>query len=232
MTVGGARMDEEPNDDESHTVVVGFGHSRGLRAERLATLALVLIIVAIIKPWGPGSPPAAVIRPSETALATAVPTVGPLLADLPCVGGRWSVEADERWVETVLRTWVLTDAVEATGPTDPAIRFVTVAAQQVISLGYCAAFGDDAGLKPTVTFFRLTPYPMIVPTTTFRMAPEAEAAANVLFRPAAIPKPSALVVEPMTWPAGRYVMRIDGPAGYRRYLGVDVRLVLTSLAAP
>ena len=221
----GRMADEGPREAR-----VEIGHEPGRRADRIVIVGLVLVLIAIVKPWGATKPAEPASRPLPTTEATAEPTSTVPLADLPCVGGRWSIEADERWVGTVLRTWVLTDPIDVDLPSDSRITFVTVAAQQVISLGYCASFGDDAGPATQVTFFRLDPAPVVVPTTPFHMPPEAEAAANLLFRPDGAAVPGASGMSTMTWPAGRYVIRVDGPGGYRRMLGVDVRLVLVQAA--
>jgi hypothetical protein len=228
------RREGPPEDDELGEVPrenrIVFGHAEGRRASRIAWIGIALLLLAFVKPWAPFRGDEAPARPdAPIVVATAGPTPFVPPMEVPCVGGRWSVEADERWVGTVVRTWVLTDAVEASGPTDPAIRFVTVAAQQIISIGYCPPSGEAGGPDTRVTFFRLGVNVYEVPTTRFLMPPEAEAAANLLYRPmsARLVQPTTMV--PPSWSAGRYVMRIDGADGYRRWLGVDVRLVLTDL---
>jgi hypothetical protein len=212
----------EPVLHESHALV---GGGTGRRAERVAVLAGVLVLLAVVKPWGADKPAEVAHRPAPSVAATE----RVFFADLPCTGGRWLIEADERWAGDVVRTWVLTDAAEATGPTDPQIRFVTVAAPQVLSIGYCPALWDDARPHSNLTIYRLGPPVAIVATSPFRIPKEADAAANDLFRPAASSAPGASGAAPGTWPAGRYVMRVDGPDGYRRWLGLEIRLILIDL---
>jgi hypothetical protein len=211
--------------DEPLAVHVRIERREGRRAERIGWLAVVLVVVAVMKPWGKlGDPPAAAPGVVFATPVTA-PTQEPIAADLPCVGGRWSIEADERWVGTVVRTWVLTDSVDATGPEDDRIPFVTVAAEQVIALGWCPPF-HDAEPNTTALFFRLDPNSTVIETTPVQMLREAEAMANVLYRPAPLGPARASQAPPPTWPNGRYVIRIDGADGYRRWLGVDVRIVV------
>ena len=223
----------EPVQHESHARI---DHRVGRRAERIALVGGILLLIAIVKPWGQPAAAPEPARPARPAATTAAATAG-RVAEPPCLGLRWVIEADERWPGEVVRTWVLTDPVEATGPNDPAIRFVTVAAQQVLSLGYCPSIQDDAGPNSKVTVYRLDPtpghlvVPNIVATVPHQMPSEAEAAANVLYRLAprldSSPPPDAA-----SWPTGRYVLRVDGPAGYRRWLGVDVLLIVLAPTAP
>jgi hypothetical protein len=200
-------------EDERLAVHVRIERREGRRAERIGWLAVVLVVVAVMKPWGKLGDPPAPARGGAFATPVSAPTREPIAADLPCVGGRWSIEADERWVGTVVRTWVLTDSVDATGPEDGRIRFVTVAAEQVIALGWCPPF-HDAEPNTTATFFRLDPDATAILTTPVQMRQEAEAMANILFQPA----PIASAGTTPTWPDGRYVIRIDGQDGYRRWL--------------
>jgi len=124
-----------------------------------------------------------------------------------------------------LISWILTDASQATGPTDPKIEFVVVAAQQVLAIGYCPAYRDDSRPHDNVTIYRLAPTVAVVPTELVRVPKEADAAANDLFAPRTTPGPSGAGDGQITWGTGRYVMRIQGPEGYLRWLGVEIRLI-------
>jgi len=218
----------EPVQHESHA---RLDHRQGRTAERIAVVGAVLLLVAIVKPWGQPAATPEPARPARPAATGAVATDAGPVAEPPCVSKHWLIEADERWGHDLVRTWVLTDAVEATGPLDPAIRFVPVAAHQVLSLGYCPSVDDEAGLHTKVTVYRLDPTLGIVAIVPYQMPREADAAANVLYRlaPRAAGSQSP---DAVSWPTGRYVLRVDGPAGYRRWLGVDVMLILVPPSAP
>jgi hypothetical protein len=208
-------------EPEFHETRVRLGHEPGRTPERLVIVALVLLGLLVVKPWGPTPEPATAPGPA----ASVAPTPEVLFNDLPCSGHMWLVEADTRWAGQVVRSWILTDASTATGPTDPGIEFVVVAAQQVLSIGYCPAYRDDSRPHDTVTIYRLAPTVAEVPTEPVRVPKEADAAANDLFAPRATPGPSGAAGGPISWGPGRYVMRIQGPEGYLRWLGVEIRLI-------
>ena len=210
-----------------HESRASMGHERGRSADRLALVALAILIVLIIKPWGPTPEPAA--APLPPARPTATPA---LLADLPCAGGLWLVEADTRWAGHTVRSWILTDAATATGPTDPAIPFVVVAGQQVLAVGYCPPYLDDRRPHEQLTIYRLTPTVSEVPTTIVRVPREAEAAANELFAPLSTPGPNGQAPRQVTWSPGRYVLRIETSGDYERWLGFEIRIIGLGTGAP
>lgn len=216
----------EPVFHESH---VSIGHEPGRTPERLVVVGLVLLVLLIIKPWGPTPQQATAPGPMASIAATTAPVS---YADLPCSAGMWLIEADTRWADQIVRSWILTDAVEATGPTDPNIPFVVVAAQQVLAIGYCPSYHDDTRPHERLTIYRLDPAVSTVITTPVRVPREADAAENELFAPMATPGASGQAPSVATWAAGRYVIRIDGPAGYRRWLSVEVRLISTGQPNP
>jgi hypothetical protein len=209
----------EPEFHESRT---SLGHEPGRTPERLIIAAVILLVLFIVKPWGP-TPEVATAPGPVASVAPTPETVR--FNDLPCSGRMWLVEADTRWAGEVSRSWILTDAAQATSPTDPRIQFVVVAAQQVLSIGYCPAYRDDARPHDTVTIYRLAPTVSLVQTEQVRVPKEADAAANDLFAPISIPRPSDDGGKPISWGPGRYVIRIQGPEGYLRWLGVEIRLM-------
>jgi hypothetical protein len=216
----------EPAFHESH---VSIGHGAGRTPERLIVVGLVLLVVLIVKPWG--ATPEQATAPGP--VASIAPTPSPIaFADLPCSGRMWLIEADTRWADQVVRSWILTDPSEASGPTDPSIKFVVVAAQQVLAIGYCPSYHDDQRPHDNLTIYRLEPTVSTVITTPVQVPREADAAANELFAPMATPGPSGQAPGAAEWASGRYVIRIDGSAGYRRWLGVEVRLIAPGQASP
>jgi hypothetical protein len=226
MTRSQADPDTEPVFHESR---VSIGHGPGRTPERLMLIGLVLLVLLVIKPWGPTPEPATAPGPVLHVDPTATP---PSFKDMPCAGRMWLVEADARWAGQTVRYWVLTDAVEATGPTDPNIRFVVVAAQQVLSIGYCPSYHDDTRPHDRLTIYRLDPAVTTVITTPVQVPRDADAAQNELFAPMVTPGPSGQAPGVAGWAAGRYVIRIDGPDGYRRWLGVEVRLISAGMPSP
>ena len=207
----------EPIASDFH-VKLGRGGAR--RPEQLMVVVGTLLFIAMVKPWGEPAPAAVgPVRPAHTVAPT---EPGPSV-DVLCTGGQWLIEAAERWAGSFARTWVFTEAVEARSPTDPAIGFVTVVAQQIIAIGYCPSFWDDSRPHRALTIYRLERNgdAVVVPTVPVRLAQKAGAAANVLFQPV---HGEDTGFGPL-WAAGRYVMHISGPGDYERWLGFDIRLV-------
>lgn len=211
----------EPVVHETH---VRIGREPGRRAERIAIVAIVVLFVAMVKPWGPGPV-------DENAGRRQQPIVEPTerisYVDLPCSGARhWLIEADERWAGHIVRTWVHTEAVEAGGPTDPVIPFIVVAAELVLAIGYCPASRDDRRPHTALTIHRLLPRREVVATVAVTVPQFSNASENVLFRPAVVATPAGTrAAGPASWTAGRYVMQIEGSDGYERWLGFDIRLI-------
>src|SRR5262249_2448460 len=131
-----------------------IGHEPGRAPERLVILALVVLLVLIVKPWGPT--PEAATAPGPVASVAPTPEIL-TFSELPCSGRMWPIEADTRWAGQIVRSGILTDAALARGPLDPTIRFVVVAAEQVLAIGYCPAYQDDSRPNDHVTIYRLAP---------------------------------------------------------------------------
>jgi hypothetical protein len=216
----------EPEFHESRVALV---HGRGRGAERLAVAGLVLLALLVLKPWG-ATPNVAT---APTPAATVTPTRDSQYADnVACAGRMWLIEAETRWAGDIVRSWILTDGAQATGPTDPRIKFVVVAAQQVIALGYCPAHPDDSRPHDTVTIYRLAPSVTEVAIERIRVAREPDAAANDLFAPVATPGRSGNAGAQPSWGPGRYVIRVESPEGDLRWLGVEIRLIGAAQPSP
>ena len=209
------------SEPEFHESRASMGHEPGRGPERLVVAGLILLVLLVVKPWG--ATPEVATAPGP--VASVAPTQEPVrFNELPCAGRMWLVEADTRWGGEVVRSWMLTDAAQATSPMDSRIKFVIVAAQQVLSIGYCPAYHDDTRPHESVTIYRLAPTVSVVPTELVRVPKEADAAANDLFAPVSTPGPSGIARQ-VSWGPGRYVIRIQGSEGYLRWLGVEIRLV-------
>ena len=207
----------------AHETHVRIGREPGRGGERVALVAVVLVLIAMVKPWGPG-PPAETPAPRQPQVA---PTEPVSRGDHPCTGRRWLIQVDKRLADRKVRSWIPADEVDASGPTDPTIAFVTVASPQVMALGYCPALDDDAPPGTRLTIYRLGPPIELVLADPVPL-PESAGPENVLFRPAATdraPTRSGATPAPQEgWESGRYVLRIDGSNGYERWLGLEIRI--------
>jgi len=209
----------QPEFHESRPALV-LGRGRG--AERLVVAGLALLALLVLKPWGA----APNVATAPTPAASVSPTRDSQYADnVACAGRMWLIEAETRWAGDIVRSWILTDGAQATGPTDSRIKFVVVAAQQVLALGYCPAHPDDSRPHDNVSIYRLAPSVAEVEIQRVRVAREPDAAANDLFAPVATPGPSGEAGAEPTWGAGRYVIRVESPDGDVRWLGVEIRLI-------
>lgn len=214
----------------------------------------VLLALAIVKPWDWGGPGP---RARASAVPAPTPTVAPRpTADLTpsglaagvCLGtGAWRVASLETWQlagrngvrRQEVRVWrALTPLPDATGPDDPAIPVVDVAAMEVDALGWCApVVGPDAPAGPiVVTAFRLDRGGGdSLPNALRRIAPvNGETPFAALYQDATGDCPADLgscsgrgrPASGTSWPAGWYVFRLDDQGGQRTlWFGVDVILL-------
>jgi hypothetical protein len=207
----------------AHETHVRIGREPGRGGERLAVVAFVLVFIAIVKPWGE-APAAETPAPRQPGVAATAPVS---MGDHPCTGRRWLIQVDKRWADRTVRSWIMADDVEASGPTDPTISFVKVASPRVLGVGYCAALGDEGPRQTRLTFYRLGP-PIEVVLADPVTIPAPAGPENVLFRPAATDRAptqsGATPAPPEGWASGRYVLRIDGSDGYQRWLGLEIRI--------
>jgi hypothetical protein len=127
-----------------------------------AGLVALVIGLAVLKPWAPGSTdapaavPAAVPRgPTPTAAATPRPTSDSPegLAGPVCLGASsWRIASLETWRNQDVRVWrAVEPMVDATGPLDPAIPTVPVVGLEIGALGWCApAYGRERPVGPAL----------------------------------------------------------------------------------
>ena len=209
-----------------HETRVRIGHDPGRRAERIALVVSVLVLIAVLKPWG-STPVAEPLAPPQQSMVAPTEPVR-LVDDHPCNNRSWLIQVDMLWPRRLVRSWILTDAVAASGPTDPRIQFVTIASPEVRALGYCAARSDDVPADTRPTIYSLGPPVEIVATDRVNVAKSADEPDNFLYRPAAAnrsPAPSGSGPARSSWEGGRYVMRIDGPDGFERWLGLEIQII-------
>jgi hypothetical protein len=213
------------------------------------SLVAVLVALAILKPWGTGSPEAT-LRPIAVAAPTSVPiTPAPTedrsadgLAVPICLGtGGWRIASLERWRTQDVRVWRAIEPIaSATGPLDPAIPSVPVGAIVFGGLGWCApAFGPDRPVGPaTVTAWsvrsgvaaglqlrQVRPLDGSTPIAALYLpltrCPESTNCLPLLPEP--VPRP---------WDSGRIVFRYrDEGTGRVLWLAADVTILAADAAA-
>jgi hypothetical protein len=155
------RRDRDPIDDDATGFRLTTEPVRAPSAEtRLVAavaLGIVVLAVAILKPWGWGlaEPSAPIgVAPAVPVVATSIPTedrTAEGLAAPICLGtGGWRVISLETWRTQDVRVWRAIEPIEgASGPLDPAIPSVPIVALQLVALGWCApAFGPDMPIGP------------------------------------------------------------------------------------
>ena len=137
-------MTPEPRPEQTPTVVVA-AHSRAPR--NWTALVLVLLALAILKPWGSDDAGGPAPPWPDPAVSRSVPGPSPTpdlsaegLAEPLCLGpASWLVASVEQWRTHPVRVWkVIEPLAGATGPADPAIPSVPVVAYGVPALGWCA----------------------------------------------------------------------------------------------
>jgi len=122
------------------------------------TVMALLVVLAILKPWGAGDPVATAgpfVAAPTSVLITPTPTEDRSaegLASPICLGtGGWRIATLERWRTQDVRVWRAIEPITAaTGPLDPSIPAVPIVADDVTALGWCApAFGPGRPAGPT-----------------------------------------------------------------------------------
>lgn len=213
----------------------------------LAAIAIVLV-VAIVKPWGAaddGGIPIRTARPIRTEAPVRTPAPTPdvarqRVAALCLEPNGWRLYATERWSDRGVRSWKSIEPVAAAdGPDDPRIPMFLEASRTVLTLGYCAPVtGPDRPPSPTTT----TIYRLATPAGT----PADERSWDIIepARVEPVAGPSTLggawapprtdvggaspSVQPRGWASGTYVFRIAGGSSggdpYARWFGVVVEV--------
>jgi hypothetical protein len=202
----------------------------------------VLIVVAIVKPWGVGAPQGEAPRPHPPvtpAPVTPAPTAdlsADGLANPICLGtGGWRIASLETWETQDVRVWRAIEPVpEATGPLDPRIPSVPIVAVVLTAVGWCApAFGPERPVGPT----SVTAWTVVdghATELTLRQVQPASGTTPIaaLYVPLTrCPEPGIcvpLLPEPVParWWAGRIVFRfVDAGAGRDAWFAADVKIL-------
>jgi hypothetical protein len=204
----------------------------------VVVVAVVLVTIAVIKPW-PGPIPFALpaAAPAGTPVAIPSTTPGPpsddALVDAFCLQpSGWRIYAAERWSDRDVRSWRSADAIAgATGPSDPRIPVTPLASHWIMSLGYCAPISgvDRPPAEAAVTVFQVPDAGSAAPELLAlqRLQPALRASAlGAVFAPPSGPR-GGKTGPASGWQDGTYVFRIGGATrdNFVRWLGVRVEIL-------
>jgi hypothetical protein len=188
---------------------------------------VLLLVVAIAKPWAPAPPessaipphptPAGVARAAATPAATRAPT--PDTAAEYCLSQTsWMVTGIMVWGSRTVRTWEAIRAVKAAGPLDSAIEFGLIVSPSVWAVGYCAPVSAASPKgQAVVSAWLIAPDGAANPIALRPWRPEVPPSSlGELYVEAADQNGSG-------WSDGRFVFAIDDTAGGSAdWFGVDV----------
>jgi hypothetical protein len=153
-------MIEEREPGRSHEPIRFEARVGGSGRSPVPALAVVMVLIglAVAKPWQPSGPAGGVPRiaaeprsPTPTSsrsgpsLRPAVPAAFAAVGDMCLEPGSWRTATIETWSGRKVRVWRALDPVPASGPTDPLIPVVPAVGTSVPAIGWCApGSGDEA----------------------------------------------------------------------------------------
>lgn len=228
MRPGWHEPDPEPGGGvppPAATVLVRTGSQPPLLSVGAVLLAGFLLL-AIVKPWGEEAAARWADRspsPSPSAVATPTPTAEPVLDRTEAIAAQcrapngWRVVTHQQWQDRDLRIWWAVVPVTVRSAWDPSIPIVSITADSILELGYCAPLaGPDRPVSDaSVGVWRMDPLTRSAePLALERIAPDFEEALVAIYAP-----PGSNGRIPTLWPAGRYLFAVDG-----RWFGVELRL--------
>ena len=132
----------------------------------------------------------------------------------------WRIASVESWARGLARVWRAATAVDAIGPSDPAIGRQRVAADRVVAIGFCAPVAGPEVAPALVTgelvrFVGPAQVPVTVPVRD--LDPRAAAPGGSLWIP-------ATGAASGSWPVGRYAIRLATPGdGWVRWIGFRIQ---------
>ena len=204
----------------------------GPRLGRWVGLAVLLLGVAIVKPWGSDTVPpgpatpagrAHAIAGSGSVRAVAAPTVDTASAESAveaiCFNPlSWRVATIERWRDQTIRVWrAIEPRAIASGPEDGRVPITPLVSEGVIELGWCAPAGGLPRMagNAVVEVWRRTPTgAQPVTMSSQRPGPGTSPYGALYGAPAA-----SLVT---LWNDGTYVFHQRAPNGEESWFGVDL----------
>jgi hypothetical protein len=235
-----APRDQRPADSRGFSVQHVRTRSAGAFVPVATGLVVLLVGLAIAKPWDEGTGGQPSRSPRVPAAATAGPPaptadVAATLAGPVCLGAEaWRVTSHETWRSQEVRVWrSLEPIADASGPLDPAIPSVPIVAVELDALGWCAAaWGPERPVGPADVNAWLVTGRVARELGLVRVEPEADTPIAALYVPGDLcagraPCPSVGSRPwPGGWPGGRVVFRYeDLGAGTVAWFAADVVLL-------
>jgi hypothetical protein len=240
MDDGEGRPSSEPGLDADERsprpTLVRVGGTSPLSPVAVAIVAVALA-VAIVKPWGGASdvadPLSDVTTLTKASPTTPVPSTPPsspvprssaeIVADQCRAPGGWRIFTIERWHDVTVHVWSAIEPVRTSDPHDPAIPYLSIVAEDVPALGYCAPlFGPERPPDGAVArLWHAPPTGAIAALDPPRLQPPFESALVAVYAPPSTTRPPD--VSTVTWPSGRYLFDADG-----RMFGIDLRIVASA----
>jgi hypothetical protein len=218
--------------------IAGARSRRQGAATALGALVLV-VIVALVKPWGAVVPvgPAAAPTP-QPATASSQPTGPPArvvdaLSRACLEPSGWRVAATERWKAGPVRSWRAVEAVVASGPLDPRIPIVPVVGQSVPAVGFCApVVGRDRPPRDARgSILRIAEDGEVSLVDVRRLTPPDDTSGGAIWAGPALVSVNGIASA--TWPVGRYVIRVATPDDrYERWIGLEILRPMLERADP
>lgn len=222
-------------------------HRDGPSVSSVLVAIAIVLVVAIVKPWGAPDDAGVPIRTgrpirTEDPVRTPAPTpdVARLRVAALCLEPNgWRLYATERWSDRGVRSWKsIVPIASADGPDDPRIPLFLEASRTVLTLGYCAPVTgpERPPARTATTIYRLieaggpgreSEWEIIEPARA-----EPVAGSSPLGGAWAPPRiaggGASPSVQPRGWASGMYVFRIAGvgPAddAFTRWFGVVVEV--------
>ena len=195
---------------------------------RWAALAVLILVVAVVKPWGSTTIRTPIratpVHRVEAASPThAAPTVnpfaaGPVIASICLDPPSWRIATTERWRDQTIRVWrAMVPRAIATGPEDSRVPITSLVSEGVIELGWCAPvlgnvrISGDAAVE---VWRRTADGASRITMTSQRPGPGTSPYGALYGSPAA---PLAAL-----WNDGTYVFHHRAADGEESWFGVDV----------
>lgn len=213
------------NEANPVTVRARVGGPSPVTSRTIAVLGAVLVIL-IVKPWGAGEVTSAIQQsPRESLVApstgpAANPTAAPrsqaeVIADQCRAPSGWRILTVARWHDETVHIWSAVEPVATADPADPQIPYVSMVADQIPALGYCAPlFGPDRPVGgATAALWRIAANGTAESLHPARIEPPFETALVGLYAPPPAIRPD----QPASWPSGRYLFNAAG-----RWFGIDL----------
>jgi hypothetical protein len=216
-TGGVTRLDVPPTRIDPHA-------QRGWWPWSLLLGVLLLVALAIIKPWQNDDPTV------RAVIATPTPTPSSLSADALAIArchepNGWRAYAWEVWHGQTIRHFIALDPLAAPaidGSRDARIPVVPLLAEAITAIGYCASTNDPGPSVPgaTVQIWQVGATGQTSAPPAVRIEPVESSGQMALFAYRDSGRPG----QRPAWPSARYLFAISGPPGsdWHRWFALEV----------